>query len=86
MAPSDVGKYYWCAKVTQDLSDDGEIYVYADDVVIADGAVVFLRDSDGKRHPNLVVPAGKWIALFAASVFDGHAVAVEHWAGEVVER
>ena len=85
MPTSDAGRYYWCAKVTKDLSPDGEIYVFADDVVLTDGAAVFLRDSDGKQYPNLVISAGKWSAVFAASVMDGHAVAVEHWAGEVVE-
>jgi hypothetical protein len=39
-----------------------------------------------KDHPVLVVPAGSWSGVYAASVLDGSAVAVEHWEGEVVAK
>lgn len=82
---SHYGTYYWCAKVTKDLSPDGEIYVHADDIrTTADGSLEFLRTGEGNNRVNLVIPSGKWRAAFASSVLDGSAVAVEHWIGEVV--
>ena len=84
MAPTDYGKYYWCAKVSTDLSKDGEIYVYADDVrVDGAGALTFTRTKDSNSEPTLTIAPGKWLAYFAASVLDGAAVAVEHWSSEV---
>ncbi len=87
------GRYYWCAKVTTDLCEAGEIYVMADEVrVETDGSVHFLHTwvpetgdvDDGRRsYQNLILAAGKWSAVFAASVIDGAAVAVEIWKGEV---
>ncbi len=90
----DYGSRYWCAKVPKELSKSGEIYVFADEVHIdPSGAVLFVsyaqvRNSDGdllttKALPYLVLPPGQWYAVFAASCLDGHAVAVEHWKGEV---
>jgi len=82
------GNYYWCVKVTKDLSPNGEIYVMADEVKVEDGTLLFLRHKKEpveSREINLIIPALKWTAVFAASLMDGHAVAVEHWAGEIYE-
>ncbi len=85
---SRYGDLYWCAKVTKDLSSSGEIYVMGDEIKVENGALIFLRN---KKEPvlskeiNLIIPAQKWTAVFAASVMDGHAVAVEHWPGEIYE-
>jgi len=76
--PEKYGIYYWCVKT--DLSEDGEIYVHADSVrVNENGDVLFLQESG---IINLSLANGTWRALFAASVFDGSAVAVMHWKGE----
>jgi hypothetical protein len=83
------GRYYWCAKVSSELSKNGEIYVMADEVKIdRSGAVYFFhtwKEDDGSRasHPNLILAAGQWTAVYAASMMDGAAVAVERWKGEV---
>src|SRR6266566_4394385 len=86
---SRYGRFYWCVKVTKDLSKDGEIYLMADDVRVQGGALVFLQ-RDGKEkgidRVNLLIPVHKWSAVYAASVLDGSAVAVEHWAGEVLRH
>jgi hypothetical protein len=81
MGTDHYGKYYWCVKVKKTISKDGEIYIMADNVVVNnDGSVSFI----GKDvYPNLILPAGSWLAVYAASLLDGSAVAVEHWAGEV---
>src|SRR5215475_3741863 len=92
---SQYGQYYWCVKCK--LSKSGEIYLHADQVSINEhGDAVFLRTSqwdhqtdtypprEGPPLPMLVIAAGQWTAVFAASVIDGHAVAVEPWEGEVV--
>ena len=81
---SDYGQYYWCVKT--ELSGSGEIYVFADEVRhLPTGGVLFVsKRADGCEINNLALAAGQWAALFAASCFDGHAVAVEHWEGEII--
>lgn len=49
--------------------------------VDSSGCLIFL----GRNSTNLVLPASKWLVCFAASLFDGHAVAVEYWKGEITE-
>ena len=88
------GRYYWCVK--SKLSKSGEIYVMADRVEFTpSGGVIFWcdpseNDGDDKARSRtvlqtLALAAGQWMAVFAASCMDGHAVAVEHWKGEIVE-
>ena len=85
--PERYGKYYWGIKT--DIAPDGEIYAMADAVeTAADGSLVLHRvdaGTEGRTHANLIIPAGHWTAVFAASLIDGAAVAVEHWKGEVPE-
>jgi len=77
------GQYYWCVKT--DLSEDGEIYVHADEVEITpNGALVFLRVYGDSDSQNLGIARGHWKSFHAADVMDGGAVAVEYWKGEVV--
>jgi len=80
---ADYGQFYWCVKT--DLSDNGEIYLFADEVRHQpNGGVLFVaRKTDGVEIVNLALAAGQWEAVFAASCFDGHAVAVEQWEGEI---
>jgi len=86
---SSYGNLYWCVKTT--MSEDGEIYLHADSVhFTSTGDVVFSKapnTAKGNTQPTpmLALASGHWTALYAASVIDGHAVAVEHWKGEVVE-
>jgi hypothetical protein len=47
-----------------------------------DGCLIFTAGGD--YGTNMIFAAGQWQAAFAASCIDGHAVAVEHWPGEVV--
>ena|ERR1700685_1929540 len=76
------GRFYWCVKT--DLSDDGEIYVYADEVRhLPTGGLVFVSLRDEREQTNLALANGQWTAVFAAGCWDGHAVAVEHWKGEI---
>jgi hypothetical protein len=88
MAKADhYGDFYYCVKVTKDLSPDGEIYIYADDVNTGRDGSLFLWHRDLEKQsvfPNMIIPNGKWLAIFSASCLDGHAVAVEHWKGEVI--
>ena len=82
--PSDYGRFYWCVKT--ELSQSGEIYVFADEVQFTPtGSVLFLgrRDEPGEDRTNLALSVGQWSAIYAASCLDGHAVAVEHWKGEI---
>jgi hypothetical protein len=82
MGSENYGGAYWGVKVTTDISPDGEIYLMADEVIVSQaGALEFIRKKTSSS--NLVIAPGKWLTCFAASLFDGHAVAVEYWKGEV---
>ncbi len=79
------GRFYWCVKTSQ--SQSGEIYVHADAARVQDdGTLVFYQEPDVDRTEliNLALASGTWTAVYAASVVDGSAVAVEHWDGEVI--
>lgn len=79
--PGQYGDKYWGIKVTKDVSPDGEIYLNANEVRVApDGSLLMIGNGG---YPVLTLAAKKWTAVFAASCIDGHAVAVEHWTGEV---
>lgn len=84
--PSDYGDWYWCIKTS--LSEDGEIYLNADEIeVTPTGALVCWRllktGIIPERHIVFAAAPGQWQAVYAASVIDGCAVAVDYWAGEV---
>ena len=79
------GKLYWCIKTY--LSNDGQIYTHADRVQIDQtGCLLFFgRHRDGgPEYLTLALAAGSWRAVYMASLFDGSPVAVERWAGEVI--
>src|SRR5262249_44822656 len=95
--PHNYGDKYWCVK--SKLSKSGEIYLNADRVEFTpSGGIIFWggfrpaakaedewkTEKPAELIPCLALAAGQWIAVFAASVMDGHAVAVQHWNGEVV--
>ena len=92
--PSNFGKRYWCVKVNKDLSENREIYVNADKVSYSpNGDVVFkgtfynkkTEKYEGEERVRLIIANGKWEAVYAASLLDGHAIAVDHWKGEVID-
>lgn len=75
------GAYYWCVQVKPELSNNGRIYVMADDAIThTDGSLALIRHKpDGTKHTNLLIPSGSWLAVYAASMLDGRAVAVDSW-------
>jgi hypothetical protein len=83
---TEAGAFYWCVKVPKTVSKDGDIYLQADEVrVDSAGALWLLRmGEDGSEKINLLLAAGSWQAIYAASVIDGHAVFVERWEGELL--
>lgn len=87
---SKYGQYYWCIKVTEDVCEDREIYVMADTCRVSpNGELICLGHQNEKFQDeyiiNLAIAPGKWYAMYAASVMDGSAIAVESWKGEIVE-
>lgn len=81
------GEYYWCVGLTPYEGEDKstEVYVMAD-LVEADNGVLTLwgkEKEDGLRRPNLIFAKGEWKFVYAASLIDGHAVAIEHWPGQI---
>jgi hypothetical protein len=88
MSPQDYGDLYWCVKVPRSVAKSGEIYLYAKALDIQQGHLVAVANdrNDGTPRPPLFAMApGRWIAYYGASVIDGSAVCVEHWAGELLE-
>lgn len=80
--PEKYGQFYWGVKVTQGISEDGEIYVHADEVqVLPNGAAVFVGSGHDAHPPqqNLILAPGSWLVIFAASIEEGSAIAVEKW-------
>jgi hypothetical protein len=92
--PYNYGQMYWCVKVTEDLSENGDIYVNADRVSYSpNGDVIFkgtfynkeTKKYEGEEQVRLIIASGKWDAVYSASCIDGHAIAVDHWKGEIVD-
>ena len=77
------GKKYWLIMVPKSVSIDKEITLMADTVYVQGGALVFSQKDGDDYSVNLVMAPGQWIAAYAASMLDGHAVAVEHWREQV---
>jgi len=89
--PDRYGALYWCIKVTKAVSKSGEIYLNADAVDVGKAGELICTGGGRNSYevpvvnpiPVLVIAPGMWTAFFAASVMDGHAIAVHHWEGEV---
>ena len=74
------GKYYFCVKT--DLSENGDIYLFADDAIVENGDLFFINS---ESSTNMCFARGSWKTFYAASCIDGGPVAVEHWKGEIPE-
>ena len=73
---SNKGDLYWFVR----LAAGDEIHFHADRVAIEpSGALVGYTIQKGTEVVVFAVGAGAWTHSYAASVFDGGAVAVEHW-------
>lgn len=71
MEAEDYGQYYWELKI----KTDENIYLYADVVKITEnGDILFLQKSG---ILNVSFAKGEWVAVYAASIFDGSPVAIE---------
>ena len=82
--PRGRGQRYWCIK-TNLSKETGEIYAWADEVGIDHGGcLTLLHHRNGETMVNLVLASGSWQCVYAASILDGSAVAVETWPGEVI--
>lgn len=59
MTTTNYGRYYWCVKVPSNISEDGEIYLYADKVEITpNGDLILWSSLNEKREEpfaNLVL-------------------------------
>jgi hypothetical protein len=76
---NDYGAHYWCV-----TGDDSPVFLYADRLeVTACGALVawggFRRQNGHPEHEQTLWAAapGRWKGYFAASLIDGHPVALE---------
>lgn len=79
--PQEYGARYYCVHMAKELSEDGEIFVYADKAYITtNGDLILLGGVKPGDRGNvmLAVAAGQWTAIHAASTVDGHSVAAVH--------
>ncbi|HET9326426.1 MAG TPA: hypothetical protein VFQ05_06635 [Candidatus Eisenbacteria bacterium] len=81
---TDYGSYYWCAILAD--TKRTEVYVMADKATTDGGTLTFWQQREDKPdQPTVAFAPGKWLAFYAASCMDGHAVAVEHWPGQIAK-
>lgn len=69
--PHEYGESYW-----RIVGKVGDIHLYADDVEIIEGSLVFRAGDHGTLF---AVAPGQWDHFYAASQLDGGPVAVAHW-------
>jgi hypothetical protein len=74
------GDSYWCIGLEK---KDVEVYLHADRITIEDG-VLSAWIAEPSRLALAFAP-GAWRFVYAASVFDGAAVDIEHWPGQISE-
>ena len=83
--PMEFGKFYWCVTVPSAIARAGQIYLYADRVEVTPaGDVLFWRApgiGEQQDHLNLSLARGCWYTVFAASMLNNQAVAVQQWEG-----
>ena len=70
---SDYGDQYLCIR----LKNNEDIYVYADQADIVDGAIV-LSNKMGRR--NLMIAPGQWESCYLVSRSDSLPLAIDSWA------
>ena len=89
--PGQYGAWYWCIKVPASVSKSNEIYVYADEIKVTPTGDILALGGFRKEYgatPEkpltvLALASGKWTDFYVATLLDGSAGAVQHWAGEV---
>ena len=79
MEPKRYGSRYWCVKSKQ--STDGEIYLWADVVELADGSLVFRGGSHGQGL--VIFNKTIWTAVYEADPKSKTPLSVDKWSGEV---
>ncbi|MES5821907.1 hypothetical protein [Streptomyces sp. RG80] len=73
------GNWYYGIRLAD--MNNTEVNVHGDEVEFKDGSLIVWRiKDDGTRFVNVAFAPGVWACLFAASLLDGHAVAVEYWS------
>lgn len=72
--PEDCGKSYWCVKVIKDISEDGKIYLYAEEIRITNGDIEFLS---WKGATILAIARNSWFYCFEASTITGKATSID---------
>ena len=72
---SEIDKKYYGVKVDKSISEDGEIFLYADYFDVINGYLIFRKN----EIINFIIAKEKWSVVFEASILDGHPMNVEHW-------
>lgn len=62
------GKYYWYIKVTKDVSENGELYVMADQAEIKDGILLFIQNKEEGSTINMALAPGTWSIAYVTSI------------------
>jgi hypothetical protein len=79
----EFGKFYWGVKVPKVIASTGHLFLYADRVEVTSGGEVLFWRSPGigeqQDHLSFSLARGCWLAVFAASMMDNQAVAIQEW-------
>lgn len=74
------GQFFWRVGLTDGDGEGGadSINFFADEVKVDNGGTLYLiRHKEGGHRYNAVFPRGAWTLVYAISVMDGHAVAID---------
>lgn len=75
---AEYGRFYF--HIWQSDKEHSDVYCYADRVeVTPSGALIMWHDNPdaGEVHPNVIFPAGRWMAVYAVSVQDTVPVGID---------
>jgi hypothetical protein len=76
----DYGRLYWGVKVHEEISNEGEIYLYADYFSVnTDGSLMFFSHDDKICEDVMLycLAQGTWMCCYSASILDGSPVSVK---------
>jgi hypothetical protein len=76
------GKRYWIIEVPGHISSDGFISAIADRVSVGPSGELTLinHGRDNETWPGLILAAGRWVSVYAASVITGDPIVVDRWS------
>lgn len=80
------GSKYWGIKVRREVSSEGYIFTWANDIEITANGDLITKNQGQNEFPGLILSKSQWYYCFAASVFTGEPITIEYWKSGKVSR